>query len=94
MSGNGPRGVGTAGCERDGNGTDRERRRAAELFGLFQQHDFEPAACRFYSRGQSCSASAYYREVSLDVVAHRHACCSLSVDAMIVGDAASAAASR
>ncbi len=26
MSGSGPRGVGTAGCERDGNGTDRERR--------------------------------------------------------------------
>ncbi|SCD39567.1 hypothetical protein GA0115245_10451, partial [Streptomyces sp. di188] len=25
MSGIGPRGVGTAGCERDGNGTDRER---------------------------------------------------------------------
>ena len=31
LSGNGPRGVGTAGCERDGNGTDRERRPGTRL---------------------------------------------------------------
>jgi hypothetical protein len=39
-----------AGCH---NGTDRERRCTAELFGLFQQHDLEPAACRLHSGRQS-----------------------------------------